>query len=137
MIGSDIFIFVAGGFPTEHENETTQNYMNTMEATGYFVPMLAIVQIICGLSFITKRFMPFALIIFMSLTVNMVMFHLFLEPFTGFSAYFIFLINCCINGEAFTGLPQFITGKNCSLIFSIVRGKKSLINETGRTSVIY
>ncbi|MEO4055441.1 hypothetical protein [Solibacillus sp. CAU 1738] len=93
MIESGIFMFVAGGFPTEHENETAQYYMNTMEATGYFAPMLVIVEIICGISFITKRFMPFALIIFMSLSVNMVMFHLFLVPFTGCPAYSIFLMN--------------------------------------------
>ncbi len=42
-----------------------------------------------------------------------------------------------MNGVAFTGLSQFITGKHSSLIVSIVRGKKSLINETGRTSIIY
>ncbi|MGE7024351.1 hypothetical protein [Solibacillus cecembensis] len=88
-----IFIFVAGGFPTEHENETAQYCMNTMEATGYLIPMLAIVKIICRLSFIAKRLMPFSLIIFMSLSVNLVMFHLFLEPFTGFPSNFIFLMN--------------------------------------------
>ncbi|MFE6169326.1 hypothetical protein ACFVP8_15870 [Viridibacillus arvi] len=93
MIGSCIFMFVAGDFPTEHENETAQYYVNTMEAAGYFVPMLAIVKIICGLSFITKRLKLFSLIIFMSLSVNMVMFHLFLETFTGFPANFIFLMN--------------------------------------------
>lgn len=93
MIGSGIFMLVVGGFPTEYENETAQLYMNGMEATGYFVPMLAIVKIICGLSFVTKRFIPLALIIFMPLSVNMVVFHLFLEPLTGFPAYFIFLMN--------------------------------------------
>jgi len=36
--------------------------------------------------------MPFSLIIFMSLSVNLVMFHLFLEPFTGFSANSLFLM---------------------------------------------
>lgn len=93
MIGSGIFMFVAGGFPTEYENQTAQAYMNAMEATGYFVPMLAIVKIICGLSFVTKRYMPLMLIIFMSISFNMVIFHLFLEPLTGFPAYFIFLMN--------------------------------------------
>ncbi|MBD7945475.1 hypothetical protein MKZ20_19800 [Psychrobacillus sp. FSL K6-2684] len=92
MIGSGIFMFVAGGFTTEYENETAQLYMNAMEETGFFIPMLAIVKIICGLSFVTKRFMPLALLIFMSLAVNMVVFHIFLEPFTGFPAYFIFIM---------------------------------------------
>ena len=93
MIGSGILMLVTGGFLTEYENETAQRYMHAMEETSYFVPMLAIVKIICGLSFVTKRLMPLALIIFMSLSLNMVMFHLFLEPLTGFPAYFIFLMN--------------------------------------------
>lgn len=71
-------MFVAGGFSTEHENETA--------------------RLPCKLHLLNK---------------------------------------CCINGEAFTRLSQFITGKKSSLIFNIVRGKKSLMNETGRTSIIY
>ncbi|MGE7843779.1 hypothetical protein ACQKNX_23730 [Lysinibacillus sp. NPDC093712] len=66
--------------------------MNTMEPTGYFVPMLAIIKINCGLSFITKRLMPFSLIIFMSQSVDLVVFHLFLKPFTGFPANYFFLM---------------------------------------------
>lgn len=73
--------------------------MNKMESPGYFVPMLAIVNIICGLSFIAKRLMPFSLIIFKSLSVNLVMFHLFLEPFKGFPANFLFLMNVVLMVE--------------------------------------
>lgn len=93
MIGSGIFMLVIGGFPTEYDNEIAQQYMNAMEKTGYFVPLLAIVKIICGLSFVTKRFMPLTLVIFMSILLNMVLFHLVLEPFTGVPAYIIFMMN--------------------------------------------
>lgn len=37
------------------KSETAQLYMHAMEETSYFVPLLAIVKIICGLSFITKK----------------------------------------------------------------------------------
>lgn len=93
MIGSGIMMLVSGGFPTEYDNANATLYMNAMEETGYFVPFLAIVKIICGLAFVTNRFVPLALIIFMSLSLNMVVFHLFLEPFTGVPAYLIFAMN--------------------------------------------
>ncbi|ASV69656.1 DUF3185 domain-containing protein [Cytobacillus kochii] len=93
MIGSGAMMLVISGFPTEYENATATLYMNAMEETVYFVPFLAIVKIICGLAFVSKRFMPLALIVFISISINMVAFHLFLEPLTGVPAYFIFAMN--------------------------------------------
>ena len=93
MMGSGAMMLVMGEFPTEYNNATATLYMNAMEETAYFLPFLAIVKIICGLAFVTKRFVPLALLIFMSLSINMVVFHLFLEPFTGVPAYLIFAMN--------------------------------------------
>lgn len=93
MIGSGIGMFVLGGFPIEYENPSADQYMVALVETGYFVPFLAVVKIVCGLAFFTNRFVPLALIIFMPVSINMVVFHISLEQITGVGAYMILAMN--------------------------------------------
>lgn len=93
MIGSGIGMIVMGGFPIEYENESANQFMQAMVDTRYFVLFLALVKIVCGLAFITNRFLPLALVIFMPVSVNMVIFHIFLEPMTGVGAYMVLIMN--------------------------------------------
>lgn len=93
MVGSGIGMIVLGGFPIEYENATANQFMQAMVETGYFVLFLALVKIVCGIAFITNRFLPLALVIFMPVSINMVMFHIFLEPITGIGAYMVLAMN--------------------------------------------
>lgn len=93
MVGSGIGMIVLGGFPIEYENATANQFMQAMVETGYFVLFLALVKIVCGIAFITNRFLPLALVIFMPVSINMVMFHIFLEPITGIGAYIVLAMN--------------------------------------------
>ncbi|MFJ7737693.1 hypothetical protein ACIQ2D_15370 [Lysinibacillus sp. NPDC097287] len=93
MVGSGIGMIILGGFPIEYENVSANQFMIAMVDTGYFVLFLALVKIVCGIAFITNRFLPLALVIFMPVSINMVMFHIFLEPVTGVGAYMILAMN--------------------------------------------
>ncbi len=93
MVGSGIGMIILGGFPIEYENASANQFMQAMVETGYFVLFLALVKIVCGIAFITNRFLPLALIIFMPVSINMVVFHIFLEQVTGIGAYMILLMN--------------------------------------------
>lgn len=66
--------------------------------------------------FLIKRLMPFSLIIFMSLSVNLVMFHLFLELFTGFSANSLFLMKVVLMVKHLLIYRSLLHAKNNSLI---------------------
>lgn len=93
MIGSGIDMIVLGGFPIEYENREANQFMVARVETGYFVLFLAVVKIVCGLAFFTNRFVPLALIILMPVSINMVVFHIFLEQITGVGAYMILAMN--------------------------------------------
>ena len=93
IIGSGAMMLFTGEFPTEYENANATIYMDALEHSGFFVPLLAITKIICGIALVSKRFIPMALVIFMPISVNMVLFHLTLEPVTGVGAYIIFIMN--------------------------------------------
>lgn len=49
-------------------------------ATGYFMPMLKGIELLCGLALILGRFVPLATLILFSITVNIFIYHVFLMP---------------------------------------------------------
>lgn len=55
-------------------------FMGAMAATGYFLPVLKIVEIIGGILLLTRRFVPLALVLLAPVIVQIFLFHLFLEP---------------------------------------------------------
>jgi putative oxidoreductase len=69
-------------------------------ASGYFMPLLKIIELLIGLALITGRFVPLASIALFPIMVNVVFFHAFLMP-EGlivnliFFACNIFLIYAC------------------------------------------
>lgn len=56
------------------------NLMGALIASGYVMPMVAMVEIIVGALLLTNKFVPLALILLAPLSVNVVLFHLFLDP---------------------------------------------------------
>ncbi|MBS1768028.1 MAG: DoxX family protein [Acidobacteria bacterium] len=48
-------------------------------AVGYFVPMLKIVELTCGILFVTGRFVPLATILIAPIIVNIFAYHAFID----------------------------------------------------------
>ena len=51
-----------------------------LAASGYLMPMVKIVELLCALAFISGRFVPLATVVIFPVTVNILFFHLFLAP---------------------------------------------------------
>lgn len=56
------------------------SFMNSLKATGYFMPFLGIVEITAAVLFLANRMMPFALLLAAPVLLNILMVHIFLEP---------------------------------------------------------
>lgn len=54
--------------------------MGGLAAAGYFFPMLALVEVACGLLLLVGRFVPLALTLLAPVIVNIFAFHLFVAP---------------------------------------------------------
>ncbi|HMM78717.1 MAG TPA: hypothetical protein PKC65_01720 [Pyrinomonadaceae bacterium] len=48
-------------------------------AVGYFIPMLKIVELTCGILFVTGRFVPLATILIAPIIVNIFAYHAFID----------------------------------------------------------
>lgn len=57
-----------------------KTFNDGLEASGYLVPLVKIVELICGLSFITGKFTRLTYILLMPVSVNILFTHLFLAP---------------------------------------------------------
>ena len=68
-------------------------FMQGMEATVYLMPLLMVTELVCGLAFISGRFVPLATVVIFPITLNILLFHTFLAPEGLPVAILIFLAN--------------------------------------------
>lgn len=55
-------------------------FLTGLMASKYFIPLLGTFQTLCGLSLLTNRFVPMALVVLFPINLNILLFHLVLEP---------------------------------------------------------
>ena len=60
--------------------ETAGKFMEALAVTGYMLPMVGIVEILCGALLLIRKWSALALLLLTPLSVNLILFHLFLAP---------------------------------------------------------
>jgi uncharacterized membrane protein YphA (DoxX/SURF4 family) len=64
-----------------------------IEATGYFITVLKVTELLCGIAFVSGYFVPLATVVIAPIIVNIFLFHAFVDP-TGLPvAIFLVLAN--------------------------------------------
>ena len=63
--------------------------MAALTSAGYIMPLVVVIEIGCGVSFVTGRFVALAAIVLAPVTVNIVLFHAVLDPAGGVPAFFV------------------------------------------------
>jgi putative oxidoreductase len=64
-----------------------------MAASHYMMTLLKVTELICGIAFITGFFVPLATVVIFPITLNILLFHVFLAPEGLFVAIFLMLGN--------------------------------------------
>ena len=64
-------------------------YMKALMATGFIFPVIAVIEIIAGLAFITNKFAGLMAIVVTPIIVNALLAHIFLDPSGAGGAGFI------------------------------------------------
>jgi putative oxidoreductase len=55
-------------------------FMDGIMATRYFMPLLKVTELVCGLALVTGRFVPLATVIIFPITLNILLYHAFVAP---------------------------------------------------------
>lgn len=93
-----------GFLPPPEMPEAAGNFFGALAATGYMVPLIAIVEIVAGALLLARRFSALALVLLAPVSVNIVLFHLALAPTGGVPGYVLAGINLYL---LFNYLPKY------------------------------
>jgi len=84
LLGLILVVFGANKFfnfmPPLALPESAMNLMGAMMKSGYLFKFIGTTEIVVGLLLLTKKAVPFALIVLAPVALNMIFFHLFLAP---------------------------------------------------------
>lgn len=83
LLGLIFFVFGLNGFieflPMPELSDKAGAYFGGLAASGYFLPVLKIVETVCGLLLLVRLFAPLALVILAPVIVQILLFNVFLD----------------------------------------------------------
>lgn len=88
--GANKFLHFMPMFQFTGKSET---FFNGMINSGYLFPFLGIMEMLVGFLLIAKKAVPFALILLAPISINIILFHLFLYPQGILPGLIVFILN--------------------------------------------
>jgi hypothetical protein len=84
LLGLIFFVFGLGGllkwFPQPELDQQAAMYMSGLVTSGYFMPVLKLVETVGGLLLLMRRWSALALVLLAPVVVHIFLFHAFLAP---------------------------------------------------------
>ncbi len=80
-------------------------FISAINATGYLFPAVGVVALVCGVAFLTNRYVALAAVVLMPITVSFALFHVFL----GFPIDSVFSFHFVREGVSFVPLVLNLT----------------------------
>jgi hypothetical protein len=84
VLGLAMLVFGANKFfhfmPNPELPEAAGAFMGALDGSGYIFPILGIAYIIAGLCLVLNKAVPFALIVLVPVSINIIAFHLAFDP---------------------------------------------------------
>jgi putative oxidoreductase len=83
LLGVMLIVFGANSLfhflPMEMPTGPAGDFINSLGATGYIFPVLGVLEIIIGAMLLLRKWVPFALILLAPISINILLFHMFLD----------------------------------------------------------
>jgi len=73
-------LFSLQAVPKPELTGAVETFNDGLDATGYFMTVLKVTELLCGLAFVSGRFVPLATVIISPIIINIFLFHSFLDP---------------------------------------------------------
>ncbi|MEP1097660.1 MAG: hypothetical protein ABJG78_21255 [Cyclobacteriaceae bacterium] len=84
LLGLIFLVFGLNGFleflPAPSMGLKAGAFMGALASTGYFFPMVKLLEVVSGIMLLTGKYVPLAIAILGPITLNIFMFHAALEP---------------------------------------------------------
>jgi putative oxidoreductase len=83
LLGVMLVVFGANKFlhfiPMEPPTGSAGDFMNSLGATGYIFPVVGVLEVVIGVMLLLKKWVAFALTLLAPISINILLFHLFLD----------------------------------------------------------
>ncbi len=90
VFGSNKFLhFIEMEAPTG----TAGDFMASLGATGYIFPVVGVLEVFIGIMLLLKKWVPFVIILLAPISINILLFHLFLDIPGVIIAFLVTLFN--------------------------------------------
>jgi len=66
--------------PHPEMKDNAKLFMDGIMATGYFLTLLKVTELVCGLAFVTGLFVPLATVVIFPITLNILLYHVYVAP---------------------------------------------------------
>lgn len=84
LMGILFLVSVIGFFfklmPQPELQGNAELFVTGLGASGYLMPVVKVIELLCALAFLSGRFLPLATVVIFPVTVNILLFHGFLAP---------------------------------------------------------
>lgn len=83
LLGVILIVFGLNKFhpfiPLPQPPEAAANFLNSMADTGYILTVVAIFEVFIGFMLLIKKWVPFVILLLAPISLNILLFHLFLD----------------------------------------------------------
>lgn len=82
VFGANKLLLIVSGsgfMPQPQLPENASSFMASLGATGYILPVVGALEVFIGVLLISKKWVPFALTLLAPISVNILLFHIFLD----------------------------------------------------------
>ena len=98
LLGLIYFVFGLNFFlhfiPNDHKmSEAAGNFVSGLFQAGYFFPFMKSIEVVLGIFLLVRLFVPLSLTVLAPITLNIFLFHIFLEPATAGLAIAMLVLN--------------------------------------------
>lgn len=73
-----------------------KTFTDGLEASGYIMPVVKVLELLCGIAFVTGRFVPLASVLIAPIIVNIVGVGIFVEPVGLPMGIFVAVVNALV-----------------------------------------
>ncbi|MBS7564480.1 DoxX family membrane protein [Mucilaginibacter sp. Bleaf8] len=80
LFASVVVLFKINMGPQPELHGGAKSFMEGMIATGYFLTLVKVTELVCAIAFITGFFAPLATVVIFPITLNIFLYHAFLTP---------------------------------------------------------
>ena len=79
--------------PQPEQTGAPKTFMDGMVATVYLLPLIKVTELLCGLALIIGRFVALATVVIFPISLNILLFHIFVAPEGMAVGVFVILTN--------------------------------------------